>query len=147
MSEPQAEPIAPQGPPTRRPRDPWVRFACPRCGKRNKVDAMAIGRRAACARCGEAVKVTSVDPRAIATPAMRLVDTPASVEPPVVESGLRQLSAHLADRDAPASPRRSFRLPTWVMVVLHASLTLGTIAAIWLLHAHGYLPGFDAAFN
>ena len=163
MSELQVQTPASQGSlPIRRPRDPWVRFACPHCGKRNKADSMSAGRKASCARCGQLMKVPS--PASSASPApslpvMRTVDPLLSpVDPPaVVESApnwLRTLSDHVAERDEASraekakqaiAPRQPFRLPTWVMVVLHASLTLGTIAAIWIFHAHGYFAGFDAA--
>lgn len=99
----------------------WLRYGCPRCGKKNKSPATLAGTVVACARCHGTMQVPSAEPAEPAKPT------------------LEDLSSHVATRSA-AKRRRG--LPWWLLLA-HLTLTLLTLAALWYLHTTGHVPWID----
>ena len=117
--------VTPAASPPHRPASPpgaepvtWIRFECPRCGKRNKAPAQSAGKTVCCARC-QGTMTAPGDERAKPT--------------------LDDLSAHVASR---GGARRRRRYPWWLFLA-HLSIPVAALFALYRLRETGHLPWID----
>ena len=106
----------------------WIRFGCPRCGKRNKSLATLAGTPVCCAKCHGTMIAPAADAADVG---------PAAAGAVPAKPTLDDLSSHVAARGRSGKRRRG--VPAW-LVAAHLALPIATLGALWYLRQTGHLP-------